>query len=170
MLTRAGHDDLTITPAEHPGFEPRRCAQLNWEGKPIGRLGQVKPEQLDVDLETECWGAEIELSELTAPRTTRYRPFSREPFVKRDLDLVVDREQYAQELTSTIKDCAQWLDRTEIFDLYRGQPLPDDKKSVSFRLYFRAEDRTLSDDEVNETQQEILDALRNQHGAVLRDE
>lgn len=170
VLTRAGHDDLEVVPAKHRGFEPERCAEIRRNGSAIGRLGQVKPERVEPDLDADCWGAEIELSRLTPPETTRYRPFSREPFVKRDLDLVVDREQYARELKATIRETARWLERTEVFDLYRGEPLPSDKKSVSFRLFFRAEDRTLSDDEVNETQEAILDALRNQHGAVLRDE
>jgi phenylalanyl-tRNA synthetase beta chain len=170
VLTAGGYGEIDMVPDEQSGFEPKRCARVTVGDQTVGYLGKIPPEDLPVELETPCWGAELNLSNLGDPRTTSYEPFSKEPYVKRDLDLVVDRSTYARDLKETIRDSAEWLERVEIFDLYRGEPLPEEKKSISFRLYFRAESRTLSDTEVNETQEDILDALRSNHGASLRDE
>ncbi len=170
VLRANGHQSVDTIPDGQTGFEPNRCAQVSVEGVGIGHIGQIRSSIFDFNLDTPCWGAELNLSALPQTESISYNSFSKEPFVKRDLDLVVDQSTYARELLKSIREAGKWLERIEIFDLYRGDPLPDDKKSISFRLYFRANTRTLSDKEVNETQETILNELRSNHGASLRDE
>jgi len=61
------------------------------------------------------------------------------------------------------------LENVELFDIYRGKQVPDGKKSVSFTLTYRASDRTLTDSEVNQVHESILNALALELNAVLRD-
>lgn len=170
LMQRLGYSTVDFVPDIHSGFASNRSASVTIDETVIGSIGQVIPDLLDVDHDEPCWGAELELSTLPEPEQTSYDPYSKEPYVKRDLDLVVDRNQYVRDLKQSIRKSARWLEKLEIFDLYRGEPLPSDKKSISFRLFFRASDRTLEDDEVNETQENILDTLRAKYGAYLRDE
>lgn len=170
LLTRSGHPDHDFLPDSHEGFLENRCATIKLKGADVGRAGELDPGHLDSDPEHSVWGAEINLSFLGESDPVKYNPFSKQPVVKRDLDLVVDRDQYARSLKETIRSEADWLEDIRIFDLYRGDPLPEDKKSISFRMFFRNPERTLNDEEVNEVQEQILNALRDQHGAYLRDE
>lgn len=170
LLEQCGYNELNFRPIKRDGFVSSHTAEVSYMNTRLGCLGKIKPDILRVKLDESCWGAEINLSQLPEAPAVEFSSFSREPYVKRDLDLVVDGNLYAGELRQTIEDAGRWIERIEIFDVYRGDPLPSDQKSVSFRLYFRASNRTLSDEEVNEVQETILDRLRDDYGAGLRDE
>jgi phenylalanyl-tRNA synthetase beta chain len=170
LLKRTGFDVPEFVPEDRDGMKQNRNAILTQDDTKIGWIGELADDLIQVDHNHPIYGAEIDLSTLPEPEKTSYNPYSRQPYVKRDLDLVVDADQYARDLRKSIEESARWLEKLEIFDLYRGDPLPDNKKSISFRLYFRASERTLEDTEVNEIQENILNTLRETYGASLRDE
>ncbi len=170
LLDLTGYVPQEFVPREREGLKKNRAAAVEVRNTRIGWLGELSTGLVRVDHGDPVWATELDLSSLPEPRKTSYNPYSKQPFVKRDLDLVVNRDLYARDLRKCIEETAVWLDSLEVFDLYRGDPLPDDKKSISFRLYFRAPDRTLETEEVNDIQEDILDTLRQQFGARLRDE
>jgi len=86
----------------------------------------------------------------------RYRDFSQYPPALRDIALVVDAATPAEEVRRKLAQAARTavgglfvVERTAVFDVYKGQGLPEGKKSIAFSLVFRAADRTLTDNEVN---------------------
>ncbi len=170
LLERLGHRAIRLEPASFPGFRDHRGGRLHVADAAVGRLGEIDADALELDVDAPVLGAEIELSALPDVPPPRYRPFSDQPVVKRDLDLVVDREQHAAPLRTAIREAADWLESTELFDLYYGDPLPEGKKSLSFRLRFRRSGETLSDEEINRVQETILERLREKFDATLREE
>lgn len=113
---------------------------------------------------------------LAAPGTrSRYRPFSLFPAALRDVALVVDEAVPASDVRKAIAKAARAavgnafaLESVEIFDVYRGEGLPAGRKSLAFSLVFRAEDRTLTDEEVNRVFTAVQEGLVSGHGYTLR--
>jgi phenylalanyl-tRNA synthetase beta chain len=89
--------------------------------------------------------------------------------VRRDLAFVVDAGTPAGEVGAALEAAAGGLlDSCVLFDVHRGPPLPDGKKSLAFSVDFRALDRTLTDAEVHEAVATIVDRLAAEFGAELR--
>jgi len=81
----------------------------------------------------------------------------------------VDEAVAAQRLESLIKQGGgEYLEECKLFDIYAGKQVPEGKKSVTFALHFRAPDRTLRENEVDEIQANILSKLQREVAAVLR--
>lgn len=104
----------------------------------------------------------------------RYKPFSLYPTALRDVAVVVDAATPADDVRKVLAKLARAavgstfaLETVEVFDVYQGQGLPEGKKSLAFSLVFRADDRTLTDDEVNGVFQTLLQEL-TRAGYVLR--
>ncbi len=170
LLQNLRYEDILFRETERPGFVAAKTAEIVVAGKPVGWLGKIEPELLEYEYTFPVFGAELNLATLPAPPAREYLPFSTQPPVKRDLDLVVDKTQPVRPMEEMIHQRGKWLEDLVIFDVYSGDPLPPDKKSVSFSLQFRADRRSLSDREVNEIQENILNGLRENFGAELRDE
>ena len=97
-----------------------------------------------------------------------YEPVSRVPVVDRDLAVLVHTDQPVGPLQDTIRDAgAPLLHRVDVFDVYAGEGIDEDAKSVAFTLRFGA-DRTLTDEEVDAQIDAIVDRLEDDHGARLR--
>jgi phenylalanyl-tRNA synthetase beta chain len=139
-------------------------------GNRVGVIGELHPKVLTAFeiTETACL-FEINLAQLL-PFTVEQRafqPVARFPVVERDVALVLDdRVSYArvQEIVKGFPLVAQVM----IFDAYRGKQVPAGKKSLAYRIIFRSPTHTLTDAEVDEVQQQILDKLSRELGATLR--
>ncbi len=169
LLQQLGYRGYNFSPACASGFVEGETARLEIAGKSIGLLGKVEEKILQNGRETAVYAVELEVSSLPDRRQMSYQEYSSHPAAKRDLDLVVDESQQVGEMLELVRQKSRWLEELKVFDLYSGPPLPEDKKSVSFRLKFRAEGRSLNDVEVNQVQEQILQALRERFGAYLRD-
>ena len=93
------------------------------------------------------------------------------PAVKRDFALLMDDQIPAGRLTQAIWNCEatrELLKNVEIFDVYKGERLPEGKKSIAFSVVLRAEDRTLTDQEVQNGADELLKTLSDGLGAEIR--
>ncbi len=105
----------------------------------------------------------------------RYQPFSAFPSSTRDVALVVDKSLSAEAARKDVLKAARAavdktfaLDAVELFDVYQGKGLPEGKKSLAFALVFRAEDRTLTDEEVKAAFDKVLAALSQNDNYTLR--
>ncbi|PSQ97750.1 MAG: phenylalanine--tRNA ligase subunit beta [Bacteroidetes bacterium SW_9_63_38] len=140
----------------------------------LGTLAQVTPDvAADFDLDDHpVFVAEFHWERLAAAAATdgarTYTPVSRFPVVDRDLAVLVHAEQPVGPMQNTIRETgAPLLRRVDVFDVYQGEGIEDDAKSVAFTLRFGA-DRTLTDDEVDAQIDAITDALDREHNASLR--
>ena len=139
----------------------------------LGTIARVQDEvAADFDLDRPVFVAEFNwatlVDEAAAGLHRTYEPVSRHPVVDRDLAVIVHADQPVGPMQDTIRDTgAPLLRRVDVFDVYEGEGIDEEAKSVAFTLRFGA-DRTLTDEEVDEQIEAIVDALDAEHNATLR--
>jgi phenylalanyl-tRNA synthetase beta chain len=120
----------------------------------------------ELDLDAIWFGALETLAGRTSEALT---PLPRYPSIVRDVSILVADTLPAEKVRGTIRATApDTLESVREFDRYTGKGVPDGQVSVSYRLTFRAPDRTLTDPEVQRAMDAVLAALAGQHGAVQR--
>ena len=137
----------------------------------LGYLGELHPNLADQLGVPPVLLFELDLEKLLeyAPRRIVTESLPRFPAVERDVAIVVDREFASQQIISWIAALGEpWIERVEVFDQYLGAPIPDGKKSLAYRVSYRAEDKTLTDLEVNELHQKLVGRLGETFGAERR--
>jgi len=168
-----GMDQFQWNPSEknsslHPG-----CSGdiLNNTTK-IGHAGKLHPSLQDAfDLEQEVYLFEVEFDPFVSALDTSmaYEPFPRNPSVQRDIALVLDEALSCGQVLAKMRELADpRVTRMELFDLYRGPPIPEGKKSMAFRITYQDRERTLTDEEVNKLQETFLSELLPGVEAALR--
>jgi phenylalanyl-tRNA synthetase beta chain len=173
LLERLHVDDVAYEPAEHPTFQPGRTARLVIGGADVGVLGEVHPlvrEGFDLP-GRRLAAAELDLEALLAqvPLTWFVEPISPYPAVLQDLAVVVDEEVPAATVQALIAETGGFLlKRVELFDVYRGEPVPAGKKSLAYALTFQAPDKTLREVVVAKQVQRVVGRLAAELGAELR--
>jgi phenylalanyl-tRNA synthetase beta chain len=172
MFTKLGLADLvTFVQARVENLHPGRTAEIHLSGKRIGFIGQVHPTmQKELDLkDTYVFELSLQavLEEGTAP--LRYEAIPRFPSITRDIALVVDKETVSGALKNIIQSAGgKLLKEVSVFDLYEGDRMEEGKKSIAFSLKYLDPERTLTDEEVTKVHTQVLKALEEQAGAVLR--
>jgi phenylalanyl-tRNA synthetase beta chain len=163
------HDPQVDAPAFHPG---RSAGALSADGL-TGRVGELHPALLDAqDLRVErVVIGEFALPGLAAgsPPVFRALPIARYPAVERDLAVVVPQTRTAGAVEHVIRTAGGELLRgLRLFDIYRGAPLAADEQSLNYRLLYQADDRTLTDAEIEATLAAITAALVREVGGRIR--
>ena len=151
----------------HPG----RAAALVYGDKKLGMLGQIHPDVSDALGLPVFLLFELDFEGLLqyAPRRITARSLPRFPSVERDFAIVVEREFPSEQIIGWIKNRGEALiEYVEVFDQYLGSPIPEGKKSLAYKISYRAADRTLTDSEVNTRHQNLVDQLANFFGAQVR--
>ena len=147
----------------HPG----QSALISVNNDIVGLIGKVHP-SLEKDA---VYVMEIDLDKLLEKKVgkMKYKEISKFPSVNKDLAVVVNKETTAQEIATIIKKATgSSLTKMEVFDVYTGKGIPENKKSIAFSLTFEKNDRTLTDEEVNATLAKIIEALEKKLGAEIR--
>lgn len=157
----------------HPSLHPGRQAELRVGGQSCGVLGEAHPDVTAAfGLSGRPVAAELDwdaLAALALQAEVRYQPLPRFPAVQRDLALVLPVEVAAARVAEVIRASAGNLLRdVRLFDLYQGAPVPAGKRSLAYSLTYRADDRTLTDAEVDAVHNGVREALRRDLGAELR--
>ncbi|MDF2524333.1 MAG: phenylalanine--tRNA ligase subunit beta, partial [Clostridiales bacterium] len=114
----------------------------------------------------------IEVEKLinNAGQTSQYKALPRFPAVSRDIAMLVNDEIMVKQIEDIIKQkSGKILEDIKLFDVYKGKQVPEGMKSVAFSITFRAEDRTLVDEDVNKVMDKVVEGLRTNLNAQLRD-
>jgi phenylalanyl-tRNA synthetase beta chain len=175
LLARLNIADVRfVALTDDPRFHPGRAARLERDGRVIGVIGEVHPdvcERLEIAA-PRAMAAELDLDligELVEP--VRYRAISRYPATTNDLALVTSVDVPAEQVTRTIRKYAgALLESLTLFDVYTGEQVGAGKRSLAYRLVFRAPDRTLNDAEVARIRQKIVRGLEHDLDATIRGE
>lgn len=153
--------------ALHPG----RSAVILKNGKHLGIMGEIHPEVQDnYELGAKTYVAKLNIPELmeTANEKITYRPLPKFPATTRDLSLIVDDEVPVAELEKAIRGAVgKILEKVTLFDVYKGKQIEDGKKSVSYSIFMRSHEGTLTDEQADSAMKKALKALAN-IGAELR--
>ncbi|HXI45860.1 MAG TPA: phenylalanine--tRNA ligase subunit beta, partial [Candidatus Acidoferrales bacterium] len=168
------YERLEDEPLLHPGRSARVRATAG-EGRLAisGVVGELHPRIMaEADLRLErLVVAEISVAGLSGgslPTAPAVAP-PRFPTVERDLAVIVPEAAEAGAVAGTIRDAAgPLLADARLFDVYRGRPLAADERSLAFRLRFMADDRTLTEAEVDAAVASVIEALAKRHHAKIR--
>jgi phenylalanyl-tRNA synthetase beta chain len=159
-------------PGRFAGFHPGRTGEILDGGEPIGIVGEVHPEvTAQLGLPGRVVVAEVLFNRFTAggQRTPQARPLPRIPGVRRDLTVVIQGKIAGQEVVQVIRELGGYtLREISMVSEYQGPQLGAGARSLSFRLQYQADDRTLTNEEVLTVQQRIIEGLKQRFGAEVR--
>jgi phenylalanyl-tRNA synthetase beta chain len=173
ILGAMGIAEVRFAHAEVAPLHPASASEILVRGGRVGVLGQLHPTaaaHFEVPALTFLaemnWQALVQHS--TALRT--YHGVPKFPAVARDLAFVVEASVPAEKMLEEIRsaDAAKLLEQVTLFDVYRGAPVPEGKKSMAFGLSLRAADRTLTDAEADALCGKIRERLKSALGAEIR--
>jgi len=157
--------------SDDEGLFPRKGTNIIVDNDLIGILGELHPKVVQAfELLGVTYLIEIDLEKLLTKLTgtKKYQPITRFPSVTRDIALVVD-EQVSYRRAEEIVQGFPLVTQTTLFDLYRGEQIPEGKKSFAIRIIYQSPSYTLTDEEVDQTQEQMLARLHQELGANLRD-
>ena len=159
------HDALKLEPrferTEEPFLHPGKAARVE-----AGWVGELHPE-----LGPEGFGAfELDLGALFdgVPERIEYEDVITYPALRQDLAVIVDESVPAGALVAAVRSAVPEVREATVFDVYRGDPVPEGRKSVALALSFQAPDRTLSDEDAARMRAAIVALLGQQFAAELR--
>jgi len=155
-----------------PWLQPGRSAEVLVGGDVVGWLGEVHPAVLDA---YECTGPiavfELQLKPLLkgARDARAFTELPRFPGVKMDIALVVDEQVSAERAEQSIRSAGgKLLESVRLFDVYRGEGMPEGTKSLAFALVYRDAERTLTSDEVEAAHDRLVRKATGALGGHLR--
>jgi len=163
-------DRLMFDAAAIPGLQAGQSAMLSVAGQTIGFMGLLEPGSTKAfQLKAPVFVAELDLALAQAQLVPDVLEISKYPEVRRDIAILVARNVTAQALRQDIEASAGiGLINLKLFDVYMGEGIDPDKKSVGLGLTFQHPSRTLTDDEVNTAMAEVVSSLSRRFEAELR--
>jgi phenylalanyl-tRNA synthetase beta chain len=172
VVEALGRGEVGTEPTIVPYLEDGRAVSILVRGAPVGTVGELHPDvQKAFELPMPVFVAELSLDAIEAlpSRVLQYRPLARYPGVQRDLAVVVSTDVPSAEVSRAIEAVRPpWLRRVALFDVYEGAQVGPGRKSLAYGLLYQADDRTLTDAEVNDAHAEVIARLRAELGAEVR--
>ena len=158
----------SFTKAEMPQeLHPGQSAYINVNGTNVGIIGKIHPKITSSDV----FVMEINLDELFKKKVgkMKYKEISKFPSIQKDIALLVNKDIDSKEIEKVIKSAGgSMLTNIEVFDVYTGKGILDDKKSIAYSLTFSDMKKTLTDEEINALMNKIIEAAEKKLGAELR--
>ena len=155
-----------------PYLHPGKASKVILDHEVLGVLGEVHPQVLGhYEVHETVYLFEMDFSKMVkwAGEGRRFQPLPKFQAVYRDLSIVVDEALEAERVVEAIRAFRQpFVEEVALFDIYQGPPIPEGKKGVSYRIRYQANDRTLTDEEVNRYHEKLLSRLREVFQLDLR--
>ena len=167
MKDRVNYDPNSGKPFLHPG----RQANMVYDGKVVGYLGEVHPQVADnYSIGEKAYIAVIDIKDVLefAGFNHKYTGIAKYPAVTRDLSLVVPHAVLAGQIEEVFEERGgKILESYQLFDIYEGSQIEKGFKSMAYSLVFRAHDKTLGENEITAVMKKIMNGL-NSLGIELR--
>lgn len=172
QVARAAGVDIELEAAQVLPWHSGRCAAVKVAGTDVvlGHAGELHPQVLEaLNLPARTCAMELDISAMPLEEKFPAPVLSSFPALHQDIALVVDEDVPAERVRAIVEEGAgELIESVELFDIFRGEQLGDGKKSLAFQLLFRAADRTLTDDEVNEHRMAAAELAKQRLGAEMR--
>ena len=157
---------------DHPSFHPGRTSKILDGDREIGIMGFIHPDvaqRMNAPVETIVLMMDLEAALTNASSKKSFSQLPKFPSMTRDLALVIDRAiPIATVDACIVKFGGQYLESVKLFDIYTGKQIDESKKSVAYKLVFRSQEGTLTDEIVNKAQTRLLNKLSSELNATLR--
>lgn len=161
-----------ISGATEPYYHPGKSCLIACGSEVIGSLGEIHPdvqERFNLEKGVYCFEIDFEMLSGLAAGTRKISAPSRYPESIRDLALLASDEITVANMIDCIKSLRlKELEDILVFDVYKGDKIPDCHKSIALRLRYRSPERTLTDDEVSALHKKIVDTLVKKLGVSVR--
>ena len=167
FLERAGmHDIVDYDPNAGKSFlHPGRQANIIYQGKVIGYMGEVHPEVCEnYDLKTRAYIAVLDMPVITEMATfdRHFKGIAKHPAVNRDISMVVKKDILVGQIEKVIREKGgHHLESYHLFDIYEGSQIKPGYKSVAYSITFRANDRTLEEKDITAAMDKIIAGLED---------
>ena len=165
---KASYTAVTNNPSYHPG----RCAEVTVGDKKIATFGQIHPKVAEnYGISAPLYAAEIDFDALFAVSTAdkHYKPLPKYPAITRDFSFVCDEALEVGQIIAVMQKAGgKNAEGVKLFDIYRGEKIGANKKSVSLRLTLRADDHTMTVEDAEKITKKVLFLLEKELGLTLR--
>ena len=171
LRSLTGLDAVKFIPEKNiPYLHPGQAARIESKGKNIGYIGALHPSILkSLDISKPVFVFELNWNELLECEIPVFESVSRFPAVARDLAVVVDHKINASNLLDSVNLAGgEYLKESNIFDVYQGEGIENNKKSIAVSLIFQNASRTLKEDEINISVENVVQRLKDDFNAILR--
>lgn len=166
-------ESLRIKEKEYGFLHPRISGVINIGNIDMGIIGKIHPALIEeAEIGQDVFYMEINLDKFVrnAKRAVRFKSISHFPSIDIDLAIVVDRKVKNEDIVNEIKKTGtELLKKVELFDVYEGKQIEENKKSMAYSLKFRDEKRTLKDTEAEIILNRILENLGRKFNAKIRE-
>lgn len=161
-----------IRETENTSFHPGKTAKILIKKKTIGTIGEVHPDIIEkYDIHANTFICELDFDEIVAncELEKQFKQLPKYPAIERDMALLLSKDVMASQIETIIRQKGgSLIENIKLFDIYEGKQIPEGKKSIAYSIVYRAQDRTLKDEEVNEIHNLITSAIESKLGAQLR--
>ncbi|MYW91577.1 phenylalanine--tRNA ligase subunit beta [Amycolatopsis rubida] len=170
LVAEAAGVQLTVQAADLLPWHPGRCAQLRVGDWPVGHAGELHPKVVEaLGLPPRTVAMELDLDAIPLPDSRPAPSISAYPPVLLDVALVAGTDVPSADLADVLREGAgELLEEITLFDVYTGEQLGEGKRSLAYKLRFRAADRTLTVDEATKARDAAVAAAGERFGATLR--
>jgi phenylalanyl-tRNA synthetase beta chain len=164
-------DKVEYLAADMPTLHPGQSAKIYYLGREIGLLGALHPKiKQELAIKEPIFMFELDLQSIDTTELPKFATLSKYPLIRRDLALVVNENIHAGDLMQSLRKTAgDILVDLQLFDVYRGQGIPEGCKSLALGIYLQHVDKTLQDEEINHVMENILHTLKEGFNAKLRE-
>ena len=158
----------TFEKNEIPDLHPGVCGSIMLDGKQIGVIGKIHPSLTKDDI----YAVELSLEALMSKvKPIKFKAALKYPEIVKDMAFAVKKDITSEEVVNVIKKAGgKLLTDIKLFDLYTGEHVSSDEKSLAYSLTFSSNDRTLSEDEVMKVFENIIAKVEEKLGAKLRNQ
>ncbi|MDP3705687.1 MAG: phenylalanine--tRNA ligase subunit beta [Legionellaceae bacterium] len=171
LFVSLNQHDLHFISGQHAALHPGKTAKIVRGTQELGWVGVLHPRLMDaLDLHDDVILFELSLSAMLGKTLVSYQAISKYPQTRRDLSLIVDEQVSAMQIEQAVRDVVDplCLKAFDIFDVYTGESIPENKKSLAIALTLQNDNRTLVDTEINTIIDQILKKLAEVFSVVLR--
>jgi len=156
--------------SDKPFLSPGKAVDFYLSKEVIGYMGELSPEKTDITEKVFVLELDLQKLEKKLPKSPKFQKIAKFPETYRDISILVDQQITSQRVSDLILKAGQpLLNRVELYDHFEGKKIQSDKKSLTFALSFQSKDRTLSDQEINPLFEIIIQRLKKELDASLRE-
>lgn len=172
LLEYMGINRYKLERSSNENFHPGRSADIKIGNDVIGTFGEVHPDVLEaMDIKRErAYVADIDLArvEKYIKSAVKYERIVKYPEVTRDLAIVMDKDILVGNMVEDLKRVSPLIEKIEIFDIYEGEKIDADKKSVAISIILRNKVKTLEEKEINDVVTKVLETISKKYRGEIR--
>lgn len=161
-----------IREEDNPIYHYGRTGKLILDGEVLGIIGEVHPDVCEnYDIKTKVYIGQLDFDKIIKKTRfdKKFKDLPKYPAMSRDLAIILDEDILYGEIEEIVrKHARELLEDIELFDIYKGNQIPEGKKSIAFSIRYRSYERTLREEEVNKIQDLIISDLESKLDAKLR--